>query len=230
MVRPSAFGGTPHTRLPAPSEGEAGLLDALRAGDEAAFVMLVERYQAGMIRLAMLYVKDRAVAEEVTQDAWLGVLRGVHRFEARSSLKTWLFAIVVNGARTRARREWRTTPFSALGEPADEPAAPAVPPERFRPPDDPQWPGHWAPGMAPRSWGDDPEQRLLAGETQRLLQQAIDALPASQRAVITLRDVEGWTADEVCNSLHVTEVNQRVLLHRARSRVRERLAQALAQP
>jgi RNA polymerase sigma-70 factor, ECF subfamily len=229
MVHPSAFGSTPSGSASAPSAGEADLIDALRAGDEAAFVLLVDRYQAGMMRLAMLYVKDRAVAEEVTQETWLSVLRGVHRFQARSSIKTWLFAILVNGARTRARREWRTTPFSALGEAADEPAEPALPPERFRPPDDPQWPGHWAPNMAPRSWGDDPEQRLLARETQSQLRQAIDALPASQRAVIVLRDVEGWTADEVCRSLQVTETNQRVLLHRARSRVRERLAQALAQ-
>jgi RNA polymerase sigma-70 factor (ECF subfamily) len=201
----------------------------MRAGDEATFAAMVDRYQAGMIRLAMVYVKDRAVAEEVAQEAWLGVLRGVHRFEARSSFKTWLFGILINGARSRARRESRSTPFSALGDPAGDPSGAAVAPERFRPPDDPQWPGHWAPNMAPRSWGDDPEQRLLARETQLQIRRAIGALPPSQREVMVLRDVEGWSAEEVCSSILLSESNQRVLLHRARSKVRQSLEQSFAQ-
>src|SRR5438445_7727898 len=229
MLRPQSFRGARNGGSPAISGDEAGLIEAMRAGDEATFAALVDRYQAGMIRLAMVYVKNRAVAEEVAQEAWLGVLRGVHRFEARSSFKTWLFGILINSARRRARRESRSTPFSALGDPADDPSGPAVAPERFRPPDDPQWPGHWAPNMAPRSWGDDPEQRLLASETQLQLRGAIGALPPSQREVMVLRDVEGWSAVEVCTRLRLTETNQRVLLHRARSKVRQSLEQSLSQ-
>jgi len=228
MLRPQSFRGAPNGAAPTITGDEAGLIEAMRAGDEATFAALVDRYQAGMIRLAMAYVNNRAVAEEVAQEAWLGVLRGVHRFEARSSFKTWLFGILMNVARRRARREARSTPFSALGDPAEDPSGPAVVPERFRSSDDPQWPGHWAPNMAPNSWGDDPEQRLLARETQGQLRLAIDALPPSQRKVMLLRDVEGWSAEEVCTSLQLTEANQRVLLHRARSKVRQGLEQSLS--
>ena len=208
-------------------------MQALRAGEEAAFVTLVERYQAAMIRLALVYVKDRAVAEDVAQETWIGVLRGVQRFEARSSFKTWLFTILVNTARTRARRESRSSPLSEYAEFADDleqRAEPAVAAQRFRPPDDPRWPGHWASGMAPRQWelGNDPEARLLARETQLQVSRAIDALPAIQRQVVLLRDVEQWSADEVCNTLGLSESNQRVLLHRGRSKVRQALEQFLS--
>jgi RNA polymerase sigma-70 factor, ECF subfamily len=196
-------------------------LDALRAGDEAAFMALVQRHQTAMVRVAQIYVSRRDVAEEVVQEAWVGVLRGLDRFEGRSSLKTWLFRIVTNLAKTRAVREGRTVPFSALRTPESVPEA-AVEPERFRPPDDPRWPGHWA--AKPSEW---PEARLLAGETLARIEQAIEALPDGQRAVMTLRDVEGWTAEEVCNALELSETNQRVLLHRARSKVRNALERYL---
>src|SRR4030088_742803 len=194
MDRPQSFRAAPNDAAPTISGDEAGLIEAMRAGDEATFAAMVDRYQAGMIRLAMVYVKNRAFAEEVAQEAWLGVLRGVHRFEARSSFKTWLFGIVINGARGRARRESRSTPFSALGDPAEDPSGPAVVPERFRSSEDPQWPGHWAPNMAPNSWGEDPEQRLLARETQGQLRLALDALPPKPRKVKDQRHVESTSA------------------------------------
>jgi RNA polymerase sigma-70 factor (ECF subfamily) len=192
-------------------------LDALRSGDEEAFMALVRRHQTAMVRVAQIYVSRRDIAEEVVQEAWLGALRGLDRFEGRSSLKTWLFRIVTNLAKTRAVREGRTIPFSALRSPENVPE-PAVEPERFRSPDDPRWPGHWA--SKPLEW---PEERLLAAETLEVVGTAIDALPAGQRAVIALRDVEGWSAEEVCNALELSETNQRVLLHRARSKVRKAL-------
>jgi RNA polymerase sigma-70 factor, ECF subfamily len=196
-------------------------LDALRAGDENAFLALVRRHQAAMVRVAQIYVSRRDVAEEVVQEAWVGALRGLDRFEGRSSLKTWLYRIVINLAKTRAVREGRTIPFSALRSPAGVPE-PAVEPERFLPPDDPRRPGQWA--SNPTQW---PEERLLEAEKLGLIREAIEALPDSQRTVITLRDVEGWSAEEVCNALELTETNQRVLLHRARSKVRRALERYL---
>jgi RNA polymerase sigma-70 factor, ECF subfamily len=192
-------------------------LDALRSGDEEAFMAVVRRHQAAMVRVAQIYVSRRDVAEEVVQEAWVGVLRGLDRFEGRSTFKTWLFRIVTNLAKTRAVREGRTIPFSALRTPEGVPE-PAVEPERFRPPGDPSWPGHWA--TKPSEW---PEGRLLETESLARIREAIDALPASQRAVISLRDIEGWSAEEVCNALELSETNQRVLLHRARSKVRRAL-------
>jgi RNA polymerase sigma-70 factor, ECF subfamily len=174
-----------------------------------------------MVRVAQIYVGSRAIAEEVAQEAWVGVLNGLERFEGRSSLKTWVFRIVTNLAKTRAVREGRTIPFSSLRTPENVPE-PAVEPTRFRPHDDPRWPGHWA--SKPGEW---PEERLLAAETIAVADAAIDALPSSQRAVITLRDVEGWSSDEVRNALELTETNQRVLLHRARSKVRKALEEHL---
>jgi RNA polymerase sigma-70 factor, ECF subfamily len=179
--------------------------------------VFVRRHHAAMVRVAQIYVGNRAIAEEVAQEAWVGALKGLERFEGRSSLKTWLFRIVTNLAKTRAVREGRTIPFSALRSPENVPE-PALEPERFRPPDDPRWPGHWA--SKPQEW---PEEQLLAGETLRIVDVAIEGLPAAQRAVITLRDVEGWSAEEVCNALELSETNQRVLLHRARSKVRKAL-------
>jgi RNA polymerase sigma-70 factor (ECF subfamily) len=178
-----------------------------------------------MLGVARIYVSSRAVAEEVIQETWVGVLRGIDRFEGRSSLKTWIFRILTNTAKTRAEREGRTIPFSAL-EPNRVPE-PAVAPERFLADGDPRWPGHWA--VAPASWAGLPEDRLLRKETRELVAGAIEALPASQRAVISLRDIEGWESAEVCNVLDVTETNQRVLLHRARSRVRRELESYLEQ-
>jgi RNA polymerase sigma-70 factor (ECF subfamily) len=212
--------GREPTPAAAPPGDEQRLLAGLRAGDEQAFVELVDRYHHSLVRLATVYVGSRAEAEEVAQDTWLAVLRGLDRFEGRSSLRTWIFHILVNRARTRAARSGRTIPFSALTVP-DEPFEPAVEPERFLPADHPRWPGHWA--APPASWGDLPESHVLAQETLRRVRAAIEALPPAQRQVITLRDVEGWPSDEVCELLDVSPENQRVLLHRARSRVRRAL-------
>lgn len=201
-----------------PSADELTLLDALRRGDESAFSLLVDRYQTALLRLALAFVSNRAIAEEVVQDTWLGVLGGLGRFEGRSSLRTWIFRILANKAKTRAQREGRTVPFSSLSDLDLELDGPSVEPDRFLPPDHAQWPGHWA--TPPQSWEGIPEERLLAQETRARIQDAIDALPPLQREVITLRDVEGCTAEEASHILSVTETNQRVLLHRARSRVR----------
>jgi RNA polymerase sigma-70 factor (ECF subfamily) len=201
-----------------PTVDERELLAALREGDERAFAALVDRNGAAMLRVARLYVRDRGVAEEVVQEAWLGVLKGIERFEGRSSLRTWLLRIVANVARTRGVREARTMPFSALE------GGPSVPAERFRGPED-RWAGHWA--TPPVQWGR-PEHELLSAETRALVRAAIDALPDNQRRVISLRDVEGWSADEVCNVLGLSETNQRVLLHRARTNVQAALDEYLS--
>jgi RNA polymerase sigma-70 factor, ECF subfamily len=203
------------------SAADLELVARLLDGDEGAFASLVRRHHAAMVAVAAAYVGgDRAVAEEVAQDAWLGMLRQLGRFEGRSSLRTWLFRILVNTAKTRGRRERRSVPFSALAGPEE----PAVAPERFLPAGD-RWAGHWA--SPPEDWGGLPEERLLSAETMAVVRRTIDALPDGQRAVITLRDVEGWPAAEVCALLHIAEGNQRVLLHRARSRVRRALERHL---
>jgi RNA polymerase sigma-70 factor (ECF subfamily) len=204
----------------APLVDETQLLRALRQGDEAAFEALIERYHTALVRLAQLYVPDRSVAEEVTQETWLGVLQGIGRFEGRSSLKTWIFRILTNTAKTRGQRESRSLPFSAFEE--DPEAEPSVDADRFRPEGEP-WAHHWRPQAKPRPWDELPEDYVEARETQAQLQAAIAALPPTQREVITLRDVEGWSSDEVCNILELSETNQRVLLHRARAKVRRAL-------
>ena len=200
------------------------ILAALRAGDEEAFRKLVREWHSSLLRVAQIFVPSRAVAEDVVQETWLRVLGALDRFEGRSSLKTWVFRILVNTAKTRAQREGRSIPFSALQDASRVPEA-AVEPERFLPDDHPQHPGGWA--SPPR---DLPEERLLAAETRDVIAAAIEQLPASQRAVISLRDVEGWSSDEVRNALDISEVNQRVLLHRARSRVRRALEEYIAPP
>jgi RNA polymerase sigma-70 factor (ECF subfamily) len=181
-------------------------------------------YHTSLVRLASVYVRDHAIAEEVAQEAWMALLRGLDRFEQRSSLKTWLFRILVNRARTRGKREGRIIPFSAMHQEAGAEDEPAVEAERFLPAEH-RWPGHWR--QFPDSWEAVPEERVLSEETQQAIREAIGALPPAQREVITLRDVEGWTPGEVCNVLHISETNQRVLLHRARSRVRKALEQHL---
>jgi RNA polymerase sigma-70 factor, ECF subfamily len=201
---------------------DAEIVEALRAGDEATFAALVAQYSASMLRVAQMYVRSRAVAEEVVQDAWLGVLRGIGSFEGRSSLKTWIFRILTNIAKTRGEREARSVPFSAL-EGSD--GEPAVEPERFQ--SEGRWAGHWAAPPAP--WSDVPEGRLLEAETREVVARAISELPPAQATVITMRDVEGFGADEVCNVLGLSETNQRVLLHRARSKVRRALEDYLGQ-
>jgi RNA polymerase sigma-70 factor, ECF subfamily len=194
---------------------EQRLIESLKAGDERAFATLLDEYSSSLLRVAMAHVSTKAVAEEVVQETWLGVIRGIDSFEGRSSLKTWIFRILTNIASTRGPRERRMVPFSSLGPAGDD--EPSVDADRFFPPDHARYPDHWA--IGPTAW-EMPEQELLSGETREVILQAIDGLPDSQRAVVTLRDVEGWPADEVCDALQLSEGNQRVLLHRARTKVR----------
>jgi len=199
---------------------ERELLGQLRRGDRAAFAALVERHGGALLRFALTFVHSRAVAEEVVQDTWLAALDGLAAFEGRSSLRSWLFTILANKARTRAIRERRSVPFSALG-PADEGAEPSVPPDRF------DRDGAWR--DAPSAWSDeDPERLALRAETGAAIEAAIAALPPAQRAVITLRDVEGVETEAICELLGLTVTNQRVLLHRARTAVRLALGRHLA--
>lgn len=205
---------------------EQRLLAALRERDEAAFLDVVGRWRKAMLNVARAHVSTPASAEEVVQDTWLAVLQGIDRFEGRSALRTWVFRILVNQAKTRGVRERRTLPFSSLAREEADADEPAVDPARFLGADHPQWPDHWNTfeGLGPRSW---PEHRLLQREALRVLQGAIDKLPPAQRAVITLRDVEGFPPEEVCALLGVTDGNQRVLLHRARTKVRAALEAVL---
>ena len=193
---------------------DAVVVAALRRGEEAAFTDLVNAYSSSLLRLAQDFVRTRAVAEEVVQETWLAVLNGIDRFEGRSSLKMWVYRILVNKAKTRGVREARTVPFSALA--ADEHER-AVPEERFRGSDH-QWPGHWS--SPPRALDTIPDERLLAREARGRIAEALETLPDSQRIVVTLRDVAGWDPDEVCEALGVSEGNQRVLLHRGRAKLR----------
>lgn len=197
-------------------EDDRRVVDALRRGDEEAFGELVDRYSRSMFRLASSYVRSPAVAEEVVQEAWLGVLTGIGRFEGRSALKTWIFRILTNVAQTRGAREARSVPFSSLAR--EHEGSPAVDPDRFGEE------GMWS--TPPRPW-DVPEARLLSKETREVVARAIEGLPPMQRAVISLRDVEGWSSEEVRNVLELSETNQRVLLHRARSKVRGELERYL---
>jgi RNA polymerase sigma-70 factor, ECF subfamily len=198
-------------------ENEQILIERLRARDEAAFTQLVERYYGYLLPLADFFVSNRAVAEEVVQEAWLAVLNGIDRFEQRSSFKTWISRIVMNLARTRGVRENRMVPFSQFAEEETERQEAVVDPSRFRAAND-DYPDHWS--VAPRPWNVDPEKQLLSAETMAVVDRAIESLPEAQRLVLTMRDVNGWTAEEVCNVLAISETNQRVLLHRARSKVR----------
>ncbi len=203
---------------------DAKLLQALRDGDEAAFAALVDRYHGPLLRLAMSFVPSEAVAEEVVQETWLAVLEGLKRFEGRSALKTWIYRILINQAKTRGIRESRSVPFSPLGASTEDADEPAVDPSRFR--STGYWADHWA--EPPGAWDDDtPEKLLLSKEGLAQIEKAIEALPPTQRQVITLRDVEGLSSEEVCNILAISETNQRVLLHRARSRVRRALERYL---
>jgi RNA polymerase sigma-70 factor (ECF subfamily) len=191
------------------------LVERLRAGDEEAFAELVRRYQRLMQRVARGYVRTDAVAEEVVQESWLAVLRGIERFEGRSSFKTWLLRIVANRAMTQGVKEARTVPFASLEDEDED--APSVSPERFHPPGEPGA-GAWS--SPPEPW---PEDALLADETRAVIERAIEELPPNQRAVVWMRDVEGWTSEEVREALGISAVNQRVLLHRGRQHVRAAL-------
>jgi RNA polymerase sigma-70 factor (ECF subfamily) len=201
---------------PIPDHDDEQLVAALRAGDERAFAALVDRHSPALIRVALAYVPSRAVAEEVVQETWVAVVRGIDGFEGRSSLKTWIFRILAHLAMRGGSRERRSVPFAALAA-AEDTGEPTVDPDRFLPADHELFPGHWA--IAPARW-PTPEEGLLSGETRTVIAAAIGALPRAQRTVIALRDVEGWSAEEVCAALDLSPGNQRILLHRARSRVR----------
>jgi RNA polymerase sigma-70 factor (ECF subfamily) len=205
-------------------EDDSTLVDALRTGDEQAFAWLLDRYDAPLRRIARTYVASDAVADEVVGDTWVAVIRGIDRFEGRASLKTWIYRILMNIARSKGVRERRSVPFSSAVVALDEGAEPTFDPDRFRPaaPDE-HYPGGWK--SFPLNWEQQPESSLVAGETLGVVQDAIESLPPAQREVLTLRDIEGWTSLEVCNALELSETNQRVLLHRARARVRRALEQ-----
>jgi RNA polymerase sigma-70 factor (ECF subfamily) len=203
----------------AAATSEERLLARLRAGDETAFRELVTRHDRAMKRIALTFVRSSSVADEVVQETWLAVIKGLDRFEGRSSLKTWIYRILANRAQSRGAREQRTTPFSSLA-PADEDDGPTVDPDRFLPTGD-ATAGYWS--VTPSRFFELPEDRMLAAETSALVAAAIAQLPARQQQVIRLRDVDGWEAEEVCESLDLSPANQRVLLHRARSAVRASL-------
>ena len=200
---------------------EADLLARLRAGDERAFETLVLRHHRTMLAVARQYVSTRAVAEEVVQEAWLGVIKGLDRFEGRSSLSTWILRILVNIAKTRGVREARSVPYAALAGPDDETSVDA---DRFRGTND-QYPGGW--WAFPDDWTRLPEQALLQRETLKVVTEAIEELPPLQRSVIAMRDIQGCGPEDVCSVLEISDGNQRVLLHRARSRVRAALEKHL---
>ena len=204
-------------RPPASIADEQGLVQALRAGEQDAFRALVDSHYATMKRLARSYVHCDARAEEVVQETWLAVVRGIARFEERSALSTWIHSILINKARRYATRESRTLPFSSIGR-ADE-SGPTIDPDRFQGDED-EWPGHWA--TPPRPW-QKPDRRLLSLEMRARLRDALEELPKRQRTVVALRDVEGMSSEEVCDLLELSPENQRVLLHRGRARLRERL-------
>ncbi|MFN0148630.1 MAG: RNA polymerase sigma factor [Dehalococcoidia bacterium] len=211
------------THLPASSHvnpGDAALIAGLRRRDEAAFARLIDQYHGPLIRLALAFVSNREAAEDVVQETWMAVLQGIDGFEGRSSLRTWLFRILSNRAKTRGAKDSRVVPFSSFASAELEHDEPAVDADRFRPPGEP-WAGHWL--SQPQSWDELPEERLMSIETMAVVQAAIDALPPAQRSTIVMRDVNLMTSEETCAALAVTEANQRVLLHRARSKVRRAL-------
>ncbi len=211
----------PWARDRAPTGDEAAIVGRMLAGDEAAFTLMVERHQAGLLRFARLFVGSHATAEEIVQDTWLAVLKGLPSFEGRSTFKSWVFSILANRAKTRAVRDKRMLTFSELSASSGD-DGPVVDAERFAPD------GAWS--VPPAAWNDaTPETLLLGRETRALVVRTIDGLPPSQRAVVTLRDVEGLEAAEVCETLAISEANQRVLLHRGRGKVRAALERHLAQ-
>jgi RNA polymerase sigma-70 factor (ECF subfamily) len=211
-----------HAPIAAPATAEEiALVAALRAGDGDAFGSLIDSYHSALLRLAMSYVATREAAEDVVQETWMAVMAGIDRFEGRSSLKTWIFRILINRAKTTGVREHRSLPFSAFDD--DDEKEPSVDHSRFQ--TGTRWTGYWS--TPPHSWAGIPEERLLSAETRAVVEDAIAMLPSMQRAVIVLRDVRGFSSPETCEVLGISEANQRVLLHRARSKLRARLEEYL---
>jgi RNA polymerase sigma-70 factor, ECF subfamily len=207
----------PTAAVGAASDGE--LLTRLRAGDTAAFTAMVDEWSPVMLRVARRYVRDRAAAEDVVQETWLGVVTGLARFEARGTVRSWAFSILINRAKSRRDRDVRVVPSSVLT--GSEPSGSTVDPARFQGPDG-DHPGHWTSTGAPRRWGQ-PEQAVLDREIRQVVERALDLLPERQRLVVEMRDVEGMSAEEACAALHLSPENQRVLLHRGRTAVRAAL-------
>jgi RNA polymerase sigma-70 factor (ECF subfamily) len=206
---------------------EFELVEALREGKEASFSTLIEHYHGRLLRLAQTFVSNQAVAEEVVQDTWMAVLEGIHRFEGRSSLKTWIFQILKNRAKTKGKREHRYVPFSDVASSTDQEEDGTMELERFH--TSGHLTGHWA--IPPTTWDENtPERLLVSKESLAQIEQAIQTLPPNQRQVIILRDIEGGDSEEVCQILNITSTNQRVLLYRARSKVRRVLNQYLQGP
>ena len=202
-----------------PAAREADVLARLRAGETTAFAGIVDEWSPVMLRIAARYVRDRQAAEDVVQDAWLGVITGLAGFEGRSSLRGWAFAILINRAKTRGVRDARVVPSPTLTGP--EPSGPTVDPARFQGPDG-AYPGHWTSVGAPRPW-PEPERRVLDREIGEVITRALDELPERQRLVVEMRDVAGMSAEETCAALQLSPENQRVLLHRGRAVVRRAL-------
>ena len=203
---------------------ELDLIQALRNGDEAAFSTLIERYHSRLLRLARAFVSSEAVAEEVVQETWLGVLEGIDGFEGRSSLRTWIFRILTNRAKTRGQRENRYVPFSDATNQTEEESDPTHEPEWFHASG--HLNGHWA--IPPSTWDENtPERLLLSKESLELIEKTVQRLPDAQRQIIVLHDLEGIDSEEICKGLNISPTNQRVLLHRARSKVRTVLNQYL---
>jgi RNA polymerase sigma-70 factor (ECF subfamily) len=215
--------GSTGDEAPPAEADERATVEALRRGDEDAFRRLVAAHEPVLMRLALAHVPSRAVAEEVVQETWLGVLTGLDRFEGRSSLRTWIVSILLNNARTRGKRERRTLPFSLLRGDEEGRDEPAVPRRRFQRRG--EYAGQWA--RPPVEW-ESPEERLATEAARSVMLEAIARLPERQREVIALRDISGWSSTETCNALGLTETNQRVLLHRARSKVRMALEKHFA--
>ncbi len=225
-AHPAGAGSSPVAAATRPggSGPQQEVLARLRAGDAAAFAELVGAWSPVMLRVARLYVSTAASAEEVVQDTWLAVVSELDRFEGRSSVKTWVFRILENLARTRGERDARSVPWSsAFPNDSDErETGPTVDPSRFRGPED-RWHRHWTDAGAPVQWQPPPEDAAMAAEVRRELRAALDELPARQRTVVELRDVHGLTSEEVCERLGLSPANQRILLHRGRARLRARL-------
>lgn len=194
-------------------DGDFPLVARLRDRDERAFTALVEDYTPAMFRVARSYVGTHELAEDVVQETWIGVMRGIGAFEGRSSLRSWIFTVLINTAKSRGRRESRHREVAREGH------GPSVDPRRFRPAGDP-WAGHWRDGLEPNAFPETPEESALGAELMALARSELDKLPERQRAVVTLRDLVGMDSQEVCELLDLTPANQRVLLHRGRSAIR----------
>ncbi|WP_319448014.1 MULTISPECIES: RNA polymerase sigma factor [unclassified Mycobacterium] len=197
------------------AEDDGAMVAALRAGDEAAFARLVDRHAPSMLRVARGYVQTHELAEDVVQETWIALLKGIDKFEGRSSLRTWLFTVLINIAKTRGIRERKDVEVQLKAFVGD-----TVDPARFRPAGD-EWPGHWKPNEVPAPFPETPEGSLLGNELTAVALHGLDGLPERQRVVVTMRDMLGLDSDEVCKLLDISVANQRVLLHRGRAAVRQ---------